>query len=155
MRNPLRDSDKPNMRYEIYTNFFRFDEIFKWGKGLWFRNPDTRESIIISSIKDGIVTVESPAGGLISDFVAELRKFFVPYSNFYGVKALEVEFNQFSIRVDEQNTDRILYLYKRSCDMSSGLWEKEMQILPLLIKRSRKNGKTTKPLTPKTVIVTV
>lgn len=126
-RNPLRDSDRPNMRYEIYTNFFRFDEIFKWGKSLWFRNPDTRESIIISSIKDGIVTVESSAGGLISDFVAELKKFFVPYSNFYGVKALEVEFNQFSIRVDEQNTDRILYLYKRSCDMSSGLWEKEMQ----------------------------
>lgn len=126
-RNPLRDSDRPNMRYEIYTNFFRFDEIFKWGKSLWFRNPDTRESIIISSIKDGIVTVESSAGGLISDFVAELKKFFVPYSNFYGVKSLEVEFNQFSIRVDEQNTDRILYLYKRSCDMSSGLWEKEMQ----------------------------
>lgn len=126
-RNPLRDSDRPNMRYEIYTNFFRFDEIFKWGKSLWFRNPDTRESIIISSIKDGIVTVESSAGGLISDFVAELKKFFVPYSNFYGVKALEVEFNQFSIRVDEQNTDRILYLYKRSCDMSRGLWEKEMQ----------------------------
>lgn len=126
-RNPLRDSDRPNMRYEIYTNFFRFDEIFKWGKGLWFRNPDTMESIIISSIKDGIVTVESSAGGLISDFVAELKKFFVPYSNFYGVKALEVEFNQFSIRVDEQNTDRILYLYKRSCDMSSGLWEKELQ----------------------------
>lgn len=126
-RNPLRDSDKSNMRYEIYTNFFRFDEIFKWGKSLWFRNPDTRESIIISSIKDGIVTVESSVGGLISDFVAELKKFFVPYSNFYGVKALEVEFNQFSIKVDEQNTDRILYLYKRSCDMSSGLWEKEMQ----------------------------
>lgn len=126
-RNLLRDSDRPNMRYEIYTNFFHFDEIFKWGKSLWFRNPDTRESIIISSIKDGIVTVESSASDLISDFVAELKKFFVPYSNFYGVKALEVEFNQFSIRVDEQNTDRILYLYKRSCDMSSGLWEKEMQ----------------------------
>lgn len=126
-QNPLRDSDRPNMRYEIYTNFFRFDERFKWGKSLWFRNLDTRESIIITSIKDGIVTVESSTGDLISDFVAELKKFFVPYSNFYGVEALEVEFNEFSIRVDEQNTDRILYLYKRSCNMSSGLWEKEMQ----------------------------
>ncbi len=126
-RIPLRDSDKPNMRYEIYANSFRFDEIFKWGKSLWFRNPDTRESIIISSIKDGVVTVESAASGLISNFVANLRKFFVPYSNFYGVKALEVEFNQFSIRVDDQNVDQILYLYKRSCDISSGLWEKELQ----------------------------
>lgn len=126
-RNPLRDSDRPNMWYEIYTNFFRFYEIFKWGKSLCFSNLNTRKSIIISSIKDGIVTVESSASALVSDFVAELKKFFVPYSNFYGVKALEVEFNQFSIRVDEQNTDRILYLYKRSCDMFSGLWEKEMQ----------------------------
>ena len=128
-RIPLRDSDSDlfNLRDEIYTNSFRFDEISNWGKDLWFRNPATRESIIISSIKDGIVTVESTAGGLISDFVAELRKFFIPYSNFYGVKAVEVEFNQFAIRVDEQNSGRILYLYERSCDMSGGLWEKEMQ----------------------------
>ena len=126
-RNPLKYSDRPNMRYEIYTNSFRFDEIFKWGKSLCFRNPDTRESIIISSIKDGIVTVDCIAGGTISSFVAELRKFFIPYSNFYGIKAIEVEFNQFSIRVDDRNVDRILYLYERSCDMSSGLWEKEMQ----------------------------
>lgn len=126
-RNPLRDSDKSNMRYEIYTNFFRFDEIVEWSKSLWFRNPCTRDSMIITSLKDGIITVDCIAGGTISGFVAELKKFFVPYSNFYGVKAIEVEFNQFSIRVDEQNVDRILYLYKRSCDMSSGLWEKEMQ----------------------------
>lgn len=124
---PLRDSDKYNMRYEIYTNSFRFDEIPEWRKDLWFRNLDTRRGIIISSIKDGIVKVETIAGDFISDFVAELKKFFVPYSNFYGVKALEVEFNEFSIRVDEQNVDSILYLYERSCDMSSGLFEKELQ----------------------------
>lgn len=126
-RNPLRASDKPNMRYEIYANSFRFDEIFKWGKSLWFRNPFTRDSMIITSLKDGIVTVDCIAGGTISGFVAELRKFFVPYSNFYGVNAVEVEFNQFSIRVDEQNVERILYLYQRSCDMSSGLYDKELQ----------------------------
>ena len=126
-RNPLRDSDRSNMRYEIYTNSFRFDEIVEWSKSLWFRNPCTRDSMIITSLKDGIITVDCIAGGTISGFAAELKKFFVPYSNFYGVKAIEVEFNQFSIRVDEQNVDRILDLYKRSCDMSSGLWEKEMQ----------------------------
>ena len=107
--NPLRDSDRLNMRYNIYNNSFWFDEIVKWSKNLWFKNTDARETILISSIKDGIV------------------KFFVPYSNFYGVKAIEVRFYQFSIRIDEQNSDRILYLYKRSCDMSRVLWKKEMQ----------------------------
>lgn len=124
---PLRVSDRRNMQYEFYTNSFCFDEILKWGKSLLFMNSNTMERIAISAMRDGIVTVESSAGSLISDFVAELKKFFVPYSNFYGVKALEVNFNQFSTRVDEQNIDKILYLYKKSCDMSSGLWEREMQ----------------------------
>lgn len=125
--NPLRRSDKPNIRHEVYANFFRFDEIFKWGKSLWFRNLGTRESIIITSLKNGVITVDCIVGGSISDFVAELKKFFVPYSNMYGVKGIDVEFNQFSIRVDDNNVDRILYLYKRSCDMSSGLYEKELE----------------------------
>ena len=124
---PLRDSDKLNMRYEMYANSFRFGEIFGYGKSLWFRDADTREIIIISSIKDGVVTVESTAGSFLSDFVTELKKFFVPYSNFYGVKALEVEFNEFSIKVDDQNVGQILSLYERSCDMSSGLYEKELR----------------------------
>ncbi len=154
-RIPLRDSDSDlfNLRDEIYTNSFRFDEISNWGKDLWFRNPATRESIIISSIKDGIVTVESTAGGLISDFVAELRKFFIPYSNFYGVKAVEVEFNQFAIRVDEQNSGRILYLYERSCDMSGGLWEKEMQEYYNSPEYVRDHAKSLKKESRKKVVV--
>lgn len=126
---PLRESDEQCMRYEAYAyaRYFRFDEIFKWGKSLWFRNPYTRESLIILSLKDGTVTVDPMAGDSISDFVGELMELFNPYSNFYGVKAVEVEFNQFSIRVDEQNAGRILRLYERSCDMSHGLWEREMQ----------------------------
>lgn len=125
---PLKDSDKQrDMRYEIFTNSFRFDQIFKWGKGLYFRKPYTRDGIEISSIKDGIVTVECMVGSRIDDFVENLRKFFKPYSNLYGVKAVEVEFNQFAITMDEQNAGRILQLFHRSCDMSSGLWEKELQ----------------------------
>ena len=115
--NPLRDSDIPNMQYEIYANSFLFDEIYKCGKILWFANPHTGQSILISSIKDGIVTVDGIVGDLISDFVEKLRKFFVPYSNFYGVKAIEFKFNDFSIKVDEQNVNKILYLYKRSCEI--------------------------------------
>jgi len=66
-------------------------------------------------------------GDTIIGFVENLKSVFVPYSNFYGIKAIEVEFNQFSIRVDDQNVDRILYLYERSCDLSKGLCEKELQ----------------------------
>lgn len=126
-RIPLRNSDSLNMRYEIYANSFYLNKIFEWDKSLWFRNPCTGDKMLITSLKDGIVTVECLAGDTISGFVAKLRKFFIPYSNFYGVKAIEVEFNQFSIRVDDQNVDKILQLYQRSCDMSSGLLEKEMQ----------------------------
>ena len=152
-RNPLRDSDKSNMRYEIYTNSFCFDEIYKWKKSLWFSNSYTRKGIIISSIKDGIVTVKSIGSGTISGFVAELRKFFIPYSNFYGIKAIEVEFNQFSIRVDDRNVDRILYLYERSCDMSSGLLEKEMQEYYNSPEYVREHAKILKKKNRKKVVV--
>lgn len=125
---PLKDSDKQrDMRYEIFTNSFHFDRIFEWGKGLYFKKPYTRDGVEISSIKDGIVTVECMVGSRIDDFVENLRKFFKPYSNLYGVKAVEVEFNQFAITMDEQNAGRILQLFHRSCDMSSGLWERELQ----------------------------
>lgn len=118
---PLRNSDKPNMRHRIHTNSFDFEDIFKWEKSLWYRNSCTRESIPIISLKDGIVTVGCIHSSTIYGFIAGLRKFFVPYSNFYGVKAVEVEFNEFSIRVDGQNIDRIWYLYR---DIFRGLWEK-------------------------------
>lgn len=150
---PLRDSDFLNMPYETYTNSFRFDEITEWGKDLWFRNPYTRDSMIVSLLKDGVATVDSVAGDTISEFVSELRKFFVPYSNFYGVKAVEVEFNQFAIRVDEQNVDQILYLYQRSCAMSSGLWEKELQEYYNSPKYVRDHAKSIKKDYRKKVVV--
>lgn len=124
---PLRNSDKADMWYKFSTNSFYFNEMFTWGKTLGFSNFNKRNDIFITSLKDGIVTVDSGSDFLVSKFVAKLRNFFVPYSNFYGVKALEVEINQFSIRVDEQNVDRILYLYQRSCGMSRALYEKELQ----------------------------
>lgn len=124
-KNPLRDSDI--IQIEKYSNFFRFDYICKWGKSLLYRMPYTRNSILISSWKDGIVTVDCIAGNSISEFTAELKKFFIPYSNFYGVKAVEVKFNQFSIIVDEQNAGKILALYQRSLGIGSGLRERELQ----------------------------
>lgn len=119
---PLRNSDVLYISDLMYLNSFEFEEIYKEQtrnrKYLWFRNYSTRESIIISSIKDGIVTLERPGSGLIVDYVDVLRKAFVPYSNFFGIKALEVEFNDFSIRMDDRNSDRILYLYRISSSMS-------------------------------------
>ena len=124
-RDPLRNSDKLNILYEVSNNSFNFDEIFKYSKELQFRNDRTGDSIVITSLKDGIITINPLPGNSIIDFVKLLRNFFVPYSNFYGIKAIEVEFNQFSIRVDDQNVDRILYLYEKSSDMSYELREKE------------------------------
>ncbi len=115
------------MLCEIFANHFSFERISEWGKGLYFRKPFTRDSLEISSIKDGIVTVECRLGSHIDEFVANLRKFFIPYSNLYGVKAVKVEFNQFAITMDEQNAGRILQLFHRSCDMSNALLEKELQ----------------------------
>ena len=113
---PLRESDK-DMWYENFTNFFRFERICEWGKGLCFRKIFSMDSIEISSIKDGIVTAECMIGSSIEKFVANLRKFFIPYSNLYGVKAVEIEFNGFAITMDEHNVDRILELFYRSCHM--------------------------------------
>lgn len=124
---PLRDSDKLGISCRVYDNTFKFDEIFKWGKSLWFRNPYTGKSLIILSIKDGIVTVDTTAGGKVPDFVRKVRGLFNPYSNFYGVKAVEVEINEFSIRMDEQNAGRILALYYRSREMNYGLQTREIQ----------------------------
>lgn len=88
---PLRNSDKQNMRYESYTNCFCFEDISKWG-GLWFRNVDTRKRILISSIKEGVVVINGVVGyeDYVFNFLEHLSKFFLPYSNFYGVKAIEL-----------------------------------------------------------------
>ena len=125
--NPLRNSDKSKMWNEAYTNSFRLVEIAGWSKDLWFVDSLTRESLIITSLKDGIITIDCMAGDTILDFVKILKSVFVPYSNLYGIKAIEVAFNEFSIKVDDHNVDSILYLYKRSCDLSQGLYEKELQ----------------------------
>ncbi|MCI8640270.1 MAG: hypothetical protein HFJ59_00070 [Clostridia bacterium] len=89
---PLKNPDRLNIGYEIYANYFHFDEILEGQKSLWFRNACTRKSMIIASLKDGIVTVDCKASNItISDFIRDLSKFFAPYSNFYGVKAIVAE----------------------------------------------------------------
>lgn len=124
---PLKGSDFWGLYGFMNMNSFHFDKVFKWCKELCFRNPFTSERIEISCIKEGIVTAEAMVGSSITKFVENLQNFFVPYSNLYGVKAIEVEFNQFSMRVDEQNANRVLEYFDRSLAISSGLYEKERQ----------------------------
>lgn len=105
---------------------FYFDRISSYGKDLWFRNYG-RECIIISSIKDGIVKAEAVAGEYINDFLVTVSRCFNPYNNMYGIKGVEIKFNEFSMLVSEWNVNSIKQMYERCCDMSSNLWEKEWE----------------------------
>lgn len=107
-RTNLKDSNSPNIWCTIYTNSFYFDGIVERSKSLCFRNTCTGNGMMITSLKDGIATVDCIAGETISGFTEELRKFFVPYSNFYGVKAIMLKFEQFAMRANAKNLDKIL-----------------------------------------------
>ena len=112
--------------WAMNDRYYRFIKIVNRSKGLLFSGHLDR--IIITSLKDGIVTIDYKACcSSIPDFIAKLKIFFMPYSNFYGIKAIEVEFDRFSIRVDARNVDWILYLYEENCDKYNRLLEKKMQ----------------------------
>lgn len=111
----LRNSDSVELEYEEYEDPIKFTLITSNEKNLLFRDYYTGRFIFISSIKDGIVTISSIRGCYFFDIIEELRQFFVPYCKFYGVKAVDFRINRFSIRVDETNIDRILYLYDMFC----------------------------------------
>lgn len=124
---PLKDSDKQNLEEKFYLNNFKFREIFGYDKNIWFKNPYiTSPTIMISSIKDGIVAVDVIVGTSISKFIAELKKFFVPYSNLYGIKAVEIEINHISIRIDERNIGKVLDLYHKGIEIESYFSNKQI-----------------------------
>lgn len=121
-----------NDRYEVWEFFmtpiriFYFDRVSSYGRDLWFRNYG-RESIIISSIKDGLVKAEAVAGEHINDFLVTVSRCFDPYNNMYGIKGVEIKFNEFSMLVREWNVNSIKQMYERCCNMSSNLWEKDWE----------------------------
>ena len=123
---PLRNSD--DLRYEVHKNSFQFDELSCFQKDLWFIHYDSGNIIRIPSIQNGIISINFSAGNLIPDLLAQLKMFFTPYSNFYGVKAIEnVELNEFTICVDSQNVDNLFYLFNLGLDMKHNLWERELE----------------------------
>ncbi len=105
---------------------FDFEDILCWGKNMFFSSQFTKDCFTLSSLKNGIVTVECLAGGSISNFLKILKNFFIPYSNMYGIKGIEVDFNGFSIHIDDRNIDKIYSLFHQSCDFSSLLYEKDL-----------------------------
>ena len=124
---PLRNSDIDDGESR-WANCLYFSQLFRRNLLIFRDMYVINENICISAIKNGVVTIESPTYDFdVFEFITSLKKFFIPYSNSYGVKALEVEFDNFSIKVDEQNIDRILYLYNMKCYMSNALDEKKKQ----------------------------
>lgn len=109
---------------DALTASFEFKEVAGWSKDLWFRNY-RNECLVISSLKDGIIKVEAIAGDHIKDFVKTISRCFIPYNNMYGIKGIEVSFNEFSMMVYEWNVNHIYEMYERCCGMTHELWEKE------------------------------
>ena len=104
-----------------------FKDQYKSKEYLWFSGENVNENYLITKIDNGIVTLESTLGITINEFVKSLQEFFNPYSNFYGVKAVEIEVNNFSMRVDRCNSKKVCALYKKSCDIHDALWKKEYE----------------------------
>lgn len=104
-----------------------FNDQYKSREYLWFSGEAVNENYLITKIENGIVTLESTLGITINEFVKSLQEFFNPFSNFYGVKAVEVEVNNFSLRVDKCNSKKVYDLYKKSCDIHDALWKKEYE----------------------------
>jgi|GEM_PF-853326 hypothetical protein len=119
----------PSEAFEFFDSFaagFEFEKVTSWSKDLWFRNY-RNECLVISSLKDGIIKVEAIAGDHIKDFVKTISRCFIPYNNMYGIKGIEVSFNEFSMMVYEWNVNHIYEMYERCCGMTHELWEKEWE----------------------------
>lgn len=121
---------------------FYFEDISKFGRALWFRNSKN-ECLVISSLKDGIINA-SPVGGTVDEFCNTISKCFNPYNNFYGLKGVEIRFNQFSMLVNEQNVNSIRTLYDRCWSMDCELGKQEWEVYSHSPEYIRKRAKVLK-----------
>lgn len=141
---PLKE--EPIEAFEFFDSLtagFEFEKVTSWSKDLWFRNY-RNECLVISSLKDGIIKVEAIAGDHIKDFVKTISRCFIPYNNMYGIKGIEVSFNEFSMMVYEWNVNHIYEMYERCCGMTHELWEKEWEEYIHSPEYIRKRAKTLK-----------
>ena len=121
---------------------FYFEDVSKFGRALWFRNSKN-ECLVISSLKDGIINA-SPVGGTVDEFCNTISKCFNPYNNFYGLKGVEIRFNQFSILINEQNVNSIRTLYDRCWSMDCELGKQEWEVYSHSPEYIRKRAKALK-----------
>ena len=137
---------EPSEAFEFFDSFatgFKFEKVTSWSKDLWFRNY-RNECMVISSLKDGIIRVEAIAGDHIKEFLKTISRCFIPYNNMYGIKGVEISFNEFSMMVHEWNVNHIYEMYERCCDMTHELWEKEWNEYVHSPKYIRKRAKSLK-----------
>lgn len=124
---PLKEGPSEVFKFfDSFTTSFEFEKITSYSKELWFRNYQN-ECLVISSLKDGIIKAEAIAGDHIKEFLKTISRCFSPYNNMYGVKGVEISFNEFSMTVYEWNVNHIYEMYETSCDMTHELWEKEWE----------------------------
>lgn len=108
--------------YSELLTVFEFDDEF--ASTLCFRDFWKDQNILIKSLRDGIVEADALVGDEISSFISSLAKFFTPYADMYGIRAVDVSFNEFSMRIDSRNVEKALDFYEISREISDWLYEK-------------------------------
>ena len=103
---------------------FYFDEATKFD--VCFANRKG-EYLVISSLKDGIISVY-PLGGTVDGFCRTISRCFDSSNTFYGIKGVEMRVNQFSMLVNERNVNRIMDYYDRCWTMDCELWKQAKEV---------------------------
>lgn len=105
------------------TTKFDFVEIPSWHldpKVLHFKNTETRKSIYIAEIKNGIITPYFSAGLSVALIIEGMKKLFKPIFNMYGIKGIELRLNHFEYRMDkDSDVGKIYHLFKRAMGMDT------------------------------------
>lgn len=120
-------SDSQNEIKEARENCYKMDTKLGVSHGIWLRNLEASKTLLIVSIEKECIEIEAIPGSFISEFVENIGRIFSPYCNLYGVKAVEIEFNGFMMKADEQNCYKVLDYYEKSCCIDVGLREKESE----------------------------
>lgn len=84
------------------VTLIEFDEYCS--DGLWFKFNDGQR-FKVRSLKDGVMFIEHTCDCTINSFAKNIAGCFKKGSNFYGLKAIEFEFNDARVLVTEDNAD--------------------------------------------------
>lgn len=82
----------------------RFYNVFSYDGSLWFRFDDG-VAFIVKSLNEGVMVIKPIFNGTIYSFAKNIAGCFEEGSNFYGLKAIEFEFNEAYVSVTAKNAD--------------------------------------------------